>query len=168
VNRTMYNVAILTASDRGFSGEREDLSGLAIHQLLASSGSNFQVVAEAIVPDEIDEIIEVLNSWCADKIPLILTTGGTGFSPRDITPDATLKVIERHAPGFAEAMRYESLKITPHAMISRAVAGICGASLIVNLPGSVKGVQECLGVILPALPHALDKLMGDTSDCGRS
>ena len=89
----MYNVAILTASDRGFSGEREDLSGLAIHQLLASSGSNFQVVAEAIVPDEIDEIIEVLNSWCADKIPLILTTGGTGFSPRDITPDATLKVI---------------------------------------------------------------------------
>ncbi|NIA20262.1 MAG: molybdenum cofactor biosynthesis protein, partial [Xanthomonadaceae bacterium] len=98
---------------------------------------------------------------------LILTTGGTGFSPRDITPEATFEVIERQAPGFAEAMRSESRKITPHAMISRAVSGIRKQSLIINLPGSIKGVQECLAVILPALPHALDKLMGDQSDCGR-
>ena len=98
---------------------------------------------------------------------MILTTGGTGFSPRDITPEATLAVLERQAPGFAEAMRSESRKITPHAMISRAVSGIRKQSLIINLPGGIKGVQECLAVILPALPHALDKLLGDQSDCGR-
>ena len=162
-----YKVAILTVSDRGASGLREDLSGPAIRDFLESSKIDFQLISRKIVPDEQEKIIQCLLSWSDEHIPLILTTGGTGFSPRDITPEATLAVIERQAPGFAEAMRSESRKITPHAMISRAVAGIRKQSLIINLPGSIKGVQECLGVILPAIPHALDKLMGDQSDCGR-
>jgi len=162
-----YKVAILTVSDRGSAGLREDLSGPAIHDFLKSSKVDFQLISQKIVPDEEEKIIQMLRLWSDDYISLILTTGGTGFSPRDITPEATLAVIERQAPGFAEAMRSESRKITPHAMISRAVSGIRKQSLIINLPGSIKGVQECLAVILPALPHALDKLMGDQSDCGR-
>ncbi len=162
-----YEVAILTVSDRGSSGLREDLSGPAIRDFLESSKIDFQLIYREIVPDEQEKIIQKLLFWSDEHIPLILTTGGTGFSPRDITPEATLAVIERQAPGFAEAMRSESRKITPHAMISRAVSGIRKQSLIINLPGSIKGVQECLAVILPAVPHALDKLMGDQSDCGR-
>lgn len=162
-----YNVAVLTVSDRGAAGVREDLSGPAIQSFLAESNIDFQVVSQAIVPDEQEKIIQMLRLWSDDQVPLILTTGGTGFSPRDITPEATLAVIERQAPGFAEAMRSESRRITPHAMISRAVSGIRKQSLIVNLPGGLKGVRECLEVILPAIPHALDKLMGDQSDCGR-
>jgi len=162
-----YEVAILTVSDRGSSGLREDLSGPAIRDFLESSKIDFQLIYREIVPDEQEKIIQKLLFWSDEHISLILTTGGTGFSPRDITPEATLAVIERQAPGFAEAMRSESRKITPHAMISRAVSGIRKQSLIINLPGSIKGVQECLAVILPAVPHALDKLMGDQSDCGR-
>jgi len=162
-----YKVAILTVSDRSSAGLRKDLSGPAIRDFLNSSKVDFQLVSQEIVPDEQEKIIKMLRLWSDDYISLILTTGGTGFSPRDITPEATLAVIERQAPGFAEAMRSESRKITPHAMISRAVSGIRKQSLIINLPGSIKGVQECLAVILPALPHALDKLMGDQSDCGR-
>lgn len=162
-----YKVAILTVSDRGSAGLREDLSGPAIQAFLTESNVDFQVVSREIVPDEEGQIIRQLCVWADEHIPLILTTGGTGFSPRDITPEATRAVIERQAPGFAEAMRSESLKITPHAMISRAVSGIRKQSLIINLPGSIKGVEECLAVIGPALPHALDKLMGDQSDCGR-
>jgi molybdenum cofactor synthesis domain-containing protein len=127
-----------------------------------------EVIYYEIIPDEKEIIIEALKKSADQlKADLILTTGGTGLSPRDVTPDATLKVIEREVPGFSEAMRAESLKKTPHAMISRAVCGIRGSSLIVNLPGSPKSVKENLSVILPALPHALAKLMGDPSECGQ-
>ena len=158
--------AILTISDRGSRGERQDLSGPALRERLGETG-NFIVVDEKIVSDEPDEIKAALTKWCdSGSIALILTTGGTGFSPRDLAPEATMAVVERPAPGFAEAMRLESLKITPHAMISRAVAGIRGTTLIINFPGSPKAARECLEVILPALPHALEKLAGDPSDCG--
>ena len=122
-----------------------------------------------ILPDEKSRIIEILKKLSdSGNIDLILTTGGTGVAPRDVTPEATLAVIDRALPGMAEAMRAESLKKTPHAMISRAVAGIRKQTLIVNLPGSPKAVRENLSVILPALPHAIEKIKGDPSDCGRS
>ncbi|MCK5540262.1 MAG: MogA/MoaB family molybdenum cofactor biosynthesis protein [Deltaproteobacteria bacterium] len=157
--------AILTISDRGSKGERRDLSGPALRERLEKAG-DFSVVAEKIVSDEPDEIKAALTKWCdSGDIALILTTGGTGFSPRDLAPEATMAVIERPAPGFAEVMRFESLKITPHAMISRAVAGIRGTTLIINFPGSPKAARECLEFILLALPHALEKLAGDPSDC---
>ena len=161
-----HQTAILTISDRGSRGERQDLSGPALRERLEIE-SAFEVVAEKIVSDEPDEIKDTLIKWCdSGDISLILTTGGTGFSPRDRAPEATMAVIERPAPGFAEVMRLESLKITPHAMISRAVAGIRGTTFIINFPGSPKAARECLESVLPALPHALEKLAGDPSDCG--
>jgi molybdenum cofactor synthesis domain-containing protein len=162
----MFKVAILTISDRGSKGEREDSSGPLIQEMVRNLPGD--VIHYEIIPDEKDEIAEALKK-SADRLKadLILTTGGTGLSPRDVTPDATLKVIDKEVPGFAEAMRAESLKKTPHAMISRAIAGIRGSSFIVNLPGSPKSVRENLSVILPALPHALSKLKGDPSECGQ-
>jgi molybdenum cofactor synthesis domain-containing protein len=162
----MFKVSIITISDRGSKGEREDSSGPLIQELI--KGLPAEVIHYEIIPDEKDEIAEALMK-SADRLKadLILTTGGTGLSPRDVTPDATLKVIEKEVPGFAEAMRAESLKKTPHAMISRAIVGIRGASLIVNLPGSPKSVKENLSVILPALPHALSKLKGDPEECAQ-
>jgi molybdopterin adenylyltransferase len=162
----MFNVVILTLSDKGSKGERDDASGPLIQEMVKALPG--QVIHYEIIPDEKDLIIEALKR-SADQLraDLILTTGGTGLSPRDVTPDATLAVIDKEVPGFAEAMRAESLKKTPHAMISRAVVGIRGASLIVNLPGSPKSVRENLSVILPALPHALSKLKGDPSECGQ-
>ncbi len=161
-----HHTAILTISDRGSKGERQDLSGPALRDRLADI-EVFKVVAEKMVSDEPEEIKNVLIEWCdSGEINLILTTGGTGFSPRDLAPEATMAVVERPAPGFAEVMRAESLKITPHAMISRAAAGIRKTTLIINFPGSPKAATECLGFILPALPHALEKLAGDLSDCG--
>ncbi len=162
----MFKVAILTISDRGSKGEREDSSGPLIREMVRDLPA--EVIYYEIIPDEKEVIIEALKKSADQlKADLILTTGGTGLSPRDVTPDATLKVIEREVPGFSEAMRAESLRKTPHAMISRAVCGIRGSSLIVNLPGSPRSVKENLSVILPALPHALSKLMGDPSECAQ-
>jgi molybdenum cofactor synthesis domain-containing protein len=162
----MFKVAILTISDRGSKGEREDMSGPLIQEMVRNLPG--EVIHYEIIPDEKEKIAEALKKSADQlKADLILTTGGTGLSPRDVTPDATLKVIEKEVPGFSEAMRAESLKKTPHAMISRAITGVRGSSLIVNLPGSPKSVRENLSVILPALPHALSKLKGDTEECGQ-
>ncbi len=162
----MYRVGILTVSDRSSRGEREDLSGPAVAEAVAGL-SGAVVVAREIVPDERDEIAAVLRRWAAKGLDLVLTTGGTGMTPRDVTPEATRAVIEREAPGFAEAMRAASLAVTPHAMLSRAVAGMRGCTLIINLPGSPKAARENLQTVLPALPHALDKLRGDPAECAR-
>jgi molybdenum cofactor synthesis domain-containing protein len=163
----MFKVVILTLSDKGSKGERDDASGPLIEEMVKALPG--QVIHYEIIPDEKALIIEALKK-SADQLraDLILTTGGTGLSPRDVTPDATLAVIDKQVPGFAEAMRAESLKKTPHAMISRAIVGIRGTSLIVNLPGSPKSVRENLSVILPALPHALSKLKGDPTDCAQT
>lgn len=157
--------AILTVSDKGSRGERVDESGQVVKELLeAISG---ETVHYEIVPDE-QAIIEERLMYFADdlKVDLVLTTGGTGFSPRDVTPEATLAVVQRLVPGLAEAMRHESAKITSHALLSRAVCGIRGQTLIVNLPGSPKGVRENLAVILPAIPHGIEILKGTTVECG--
>ena len=151
-------VGILTISDRSARGERSDTSGPLI-QTLISERLNWDIVLVHIVPDDRAIIRDTLIAWCDDlKLNLILTTGGTGFAPRDVTPEATRAVIEREAPGLAEAMRADSLQKTPHAMLSRAVCGIRGITLIVNLPGSPKAVRENLDTILPAIPHAIDLL----------
>ncbi len=163
----MVSVGILTVSTRGAAGEREDTSGDAIREMVTGEPLSATVEARMIVADERASIESVLRSW-ADvlRLNLVLTTGGTGFSPTDVTPEATLAVVERVAPGLAEAMRAESLRITPMAMLTRAVSGIRGETLIVNLPGSPKGVRECLGVILPALPHAVDILTRRVTEHG--
>lgn len=158
-------VGILTVSDKGAKGEREDRSGPAIRELIAAAGGD--VVRTGIVPDEPDEIKAVLVAWSDEGLDLVLTTGGTGFSPRDRTPEATKSVIDREAPGLAEAMRRAGAEKTPTAMLSRGVAGIRKATLIVNLPGSEKAVRESLGAIMPALPHGIEILKGKASECGR-
>jgi molybdenum cofactor synthesis domain-containing protein len=160
----VFKVAILTVSDKGSQGDREDLSGRAAQEAVVEKG--WQVAAHDIVPDETGEIADRLKFYCDELgVDLVLTTGGTGLSPRDVTPEATRQVIDREAPGFAEAMRNASMSITPHAMLSRAVSGIRSSTLIINLPGSPRAVRENLEVILPALPHGLEKLSGDQSEC---
>ena len=160
----MIEVGILTISDRSARGERADDSGPAIHEMIEHE-LGAHVAEYKIVPDDLDEIAAVLASW-SDKLnlDLILTTGGTGFTLRDVTPEATLKVIERRAPGIEEAMRAESMKHTVHAMLSRAVAGLRGQTIIINLPGSPTAVRENLAVILPVLPHAVRLLRGEAAD----
>jgi molybdopterin adenylyltransferase len=159
-----FRVVVITVSDRGARGEREDGSGPEITRILQPMG--MEIVGRGIIPDEKEAIRRTLIEWSdGDKADLILTTGGTGVSPRDVTPDATREVIEREIPGMAEAMRHQSLTVTPHAMISRATAGIRHRTLIINLPGSPKGARENLNVILPALGHAIEKIKGDERDC---
>lgn len=162
----MICIGIITVSDRSSKGLREDLSGPEIKKWAGRKG--YSIAAEAIVPDEIERIKERLIEFASKSIDLILTTGGTGFAPRDLTPEATLQVVERIAPGFAEAMRQRSMEITPHAMLSRAVSGILNRSLIINLPGSPKAVRENLEIIEKALPHAIELLKGQVGDCGAS
>ena len=155
---------VITISDKGFRGEREDKSGQEIIDMLKDAG--IDVACSKIIPDEKDRIKEALIDFADKKsIPLIITTGGTGVSPRDVTPDVTLEVIDKEVPGMAEAMRHASIAITPHGMISRAVVGIRGKTLIVNLPGSPRAVRENLAVILPALRHTVEKIKGDDAEC---
>jgi molybdenum cofactor synthesis domain-containing protein len=162
----MITVGIITASDKGFSGERADESGKLIKSLIWQIDGS--VIDYVILPDD-RVIIASAMKRMADELhaDLILSTGGTGFSPRDMTPEATLDVIDRNVPGFAEAMRASGMKITPLAMLSRAVSGIRGTTLIINLPGSPKGVKECLEIILPALPHGIDIMKGRAGECAR-
>jgi len=151
---------VLTISDRASRGQRADASGPAIAELLASEG--WQIVESGLVPDDHEAIAAALKEWAdSTRMDVILTTGGTGFGRRDITPEATVAVIELTAPGIAEAMRAASLKITPHAMLSRAAAGIRGTTLIINLPGSPKAALENLRVVMPILPHAVALLRDD-------
>jgi molybdopterin adenylyltransferase len=160
----MFTVAILTVSDKGSQRKREDKSGETIKEIISQMDA--RVIDYAIVPDERDIIAKKLAGWAdTGNVDVVITTGGTGLAPRDVTPEATLDVVDRIAPGFAEAMRAESLKKTPHAMLSRAVAGVRKKTLIINLPGSPKAVRECLEVIMPALPHAMETLRGEASEC---
>lgn len=153
-------IGILTVSDRSARGERPDLSGPALEELISERG--WSVNRVEIIPDELPLLIDTLATWAdSGEFDIILTTGGTGFSPRDITPEATIKVVHREAPGLAEAMRAASLNLTPHAMMSRARAGIRGRTLIVNLPGSPRGAVENLNVVLPIFEHAVALLSDD-------
>ncbi len=161
----MYQVGILTASDKGFQGEREDLSGKIIREMLRDS-DDFWDKETIILPDNQSMIESTMIKWADElHLDLILTTGGTGFSHRDVTPDATLNVLDKRTPGIPEAMRSYSLKITPRAMLSRAEAGIRGNTLIVNLPGSPKAVKEILEYILPSIKHGLDILLDLDGEC---
>jgi molybdopterin adenylyltransferase len=161
-----YTAGVLTVSDKGSRGERIDESGDVVAHMLEAHG--LRVVERSIVPDERVEIEKKLMAWAdEERLHLIVTSGGTGLSPRDVTPQAMKGVIDFEVPGMAEAMRAESLKKTPHAMLSRAMAGVRKSCLIINLPGSPKGAAENLSALLPALEHALSKLAGDPSDCAR-
>jgi molybdopterin adenylyltransferase len=161
----MFRVGILTVSDKGHAGERQDTAGPELGRLLNSRC--FQVAAYEVVPDEPEAIAARLKAWSDDDgLDLVLTTGGTGLSPRDTTPEATLAVAHRLVPGIPEAMRAAGLAITPHAMLSRGVAVIRGHTLIINLPGSPKGARENLAAVAQALPHALEKLKGSPEECG--
>jgi molybdopterin adenylyltransferase len=159
----MINFGVLTVSDKGSRGQREDKSGEVIRDIVTRAGN--KVVKYDIVPDEVEVIAGKLREWTGrGGIDVILTTGGTGLARRDVTPEATHSVIDKEVPGIAEAMRVKSLEKTPTAMLSRAVAGMRGQCLIVNLPGSPKAVQECLEVILPVLPHAVEIMRGEVTE----
>ena len=161
----MFSAKVITVSDRSFRGEREDLSGPEVCTLLVAAG--YELQPSALVPDEIDRIEAALRQAVAEDAALIVTTGGTGFAPRDVTPEATLRVCERLTPGIPEAMRAASMRITPRGMLSRAAAGICGRSLIVNLPGSPRAARENLEAVLPSLAHGLQMLRGGPADCAQ-
>jgi len=159
-----HSAVVITCSDKGSKGERVDKSGPAIAEMLKDS---YNVIDIIVVPDETDIIADTIKKLIDEqKIDLVVTTGGTGLSNRDVTPEATRMVIEKDLPGFAEIMRIESYKVTPHGIISRGICGIRGESIVINLPGSPKAATECLSFVSAALPHALSKLKGDTADCG--
>jgi len=159
----MIRIAILTLSDKGASGLRRDESGPVLRRMVEGLG---EVVRMEILPDDREAIARRLAEYADTGIDLVLTTGGTGLSPRDVTPEATLDVADRQVPGMAEAMRAAGLAKTPHAMLSRAVAAVRGRTLILNLPGSPRGARENLEAVLPALGHAIGKIGGDPTDCG--
>jgi len=161
----MFTGGILTVSDKGAKGERQDTSSLTIRECLTSL--EIQWRKYDIVPDERQAISDKLKEWADEGLDMILTTGGTGLSPRDVTPEATLAIVDRVVLGFGEVMRAEGLKKTPLAMLSRAVAGTRKGTLIINLPGSPKAVAECLEAILPALPHAIETMRGEARECAR-
>lgn len=162
----MFKVGIITVSDKGSVGQREDLSGEVIRELMTEAG--YEIVDKVILPDEVSQLKDQMMIWSDQAIcDLILTTGGTGFSPRDFTPEATKAVIDREVPGIPEAMRAYSLTITKKAMLSRAAAGIRKRTLIINLPGSPKAVKETLAYILPPLQHGLEIMTGKTGECAR-
>lgn len=163
----MYQVGIITASDKGYAGLREDLSGPAIRKILRNS-DDFWDKEYIVLPDNQSMLESTMIKWADElNLDLILTTGGTGFSHRDVTPQATLNVIDKRTPGIPEAMRFLSLQITPRAMLSRAEAGIRGNTLIVNLPGSPKAIAETLEYILPSIKHGLDILLDHDGECAR-
>ncbi len=160
----MIKAGVLTISDKGFRGQRKDMAGPLLVEIL--TGAGYRVVRQDMVPDNREKIAERLIEWVdRDGLRLVVTTGGTGVSPTDVTPEAMHAVISYQIPGMAEAMRASSLKKTPHAMLSRAMVGVRGTSLIINVPGSPKAAEENLGVVLPAIDHALAKIAGDTSEC---
>ncbi len=162
--RHSYRFGVITASDKGSRGEREDLSGPAVTEILMSFGDVADCV---IVPDDRAALAKVMRDMAGKGFDAIFTTGGTGMSPRDVTPEATLDIIDRQVPGIAEAIRRETAVVTTKAMLSRGVAGICGSTLIVNLPGSPKAVAECLAVLTPVLDHALETVSGRGGECAR-
>ena len=162
----MFGVGILTVSDKGARGQRLDGSGEAIKDMVPKMGGH--LAKYEIIPDEVDIIADRLLSWADEGIvDVILTTGGTGLGPRDVTPEATLSIVDKVVPGFTEAMRVQTLSVTPMAMLSRAVAGVRGKCLIINLPGSPRAVQECLEVVLPAIPHAVEIIKGEVTERNR-
>jgi molybdopterin adenylyltransferase len=162
----MYKAGVITVSDKGFTGERVDTGGPLTAELLRAAG--YEVAYTAIVPDERDQISrELLYASEELDLALVVTTGGTGFSPRDVTPEATIAVCERLTPGIPEAMRQASMRVTPRGMLSRAQAGIHGSTLILNLPGSPKAIRENLEAVLPSLEHGLEMLRGPKTDCAQ-
>ena len=159
----MFNLGILTISDKGWRGQREDTSGKTIRDSMSTLDS--QVVKYEVIPDEVDIIASKLTEWAdGGGVDIILTTGGTGLGPRDVTPEATLSVVDKVVPGLAEAMRAETFSKTPSAILSRAVAGVRGECLIINLPGSPKAVRECLEVVLSVIPHAVEIIKGEVTE----
>lgn len=162
----MYTVGIITSSDKGYAGEREDKSGSLVKEIVEANG--FEVVKYIVLPDDQTMLEQEFKYMCDElNVNLILSTGGTGFSKRDITPEATKAVIEREAPGICEAIRYYSLQITKRAMLSRAVSGLRKDTLIVNLPGSPKACQEALDFVLDDIKHGIDILLGEAKECAR-
>ncbi len=162
----LIRAAVITASTKGSRRERADESGPAMREVLERNGMS--VVSSALVPDDADKIALAIREAIVAGATLVLTTGGTGLSPNDVTPEATRRVIDREVPGIAEALRAASLAKTPHGMLSRGVAGSCGATLVVNLPGSPRAVRESLAVLLPVIPHALELLAGESGETGHS